>query len=78
MNHPGRVTQYRLFRTASDPEFVAYEIEPALVERGLSASLAPAVAGMMDGFGYSVAHTIAMIEPALRSEEADAQVQRRR
>ncbi len=48
----------RMYRTASHPEFIAYEIEPALVVAGLTTEIAPAIAQMMDAFGYTVEQAI--------------------
>jgi len=48
----------RMYRTASHPDFIAYEIEPALVVAGLTTEIAPAIAQMMDAFGYTVQQAV--------------------
>ena len=55
----------RMYRTATHPDFLAYVVEPALVEAGLTTEIAPVVAQMMDAFGCSAAEAIRNIRVAL-------------
>lgn len=57
--------EYRFYRTAKHPEFMAYEIEPALVMHELPISLAPTVAGLLDSSGGTIEYVIDLLKQAM-------------
>lgn len=64
------MTTHRFFRSATHPEFIAYEIEPALVAAELSTALGPTVGQLMDTNGLGVQENIAALKAVLLAYRA--------
>lgn len=65
------MTEFRFFRTATAPEFVRYEIEPALVAAELPTTLAETVAKMMDASGWSLADSIRALQQVVAAQSGN-------
>lgn len=56
-----------MYRSATHPDFIKYEIEPALVLAELPTSLALIVGQHMDAFGYDTETTVRIFASGLES-----------
>jgi hypothetical protein len=56
------MSTHRFFRTATHPEFIAYEIEPALVAAELPTALGPTIGQLVDLNGSGVHEVVASLK----------------
>lgn len=61
------MTTYRMYRSATHPEFVAEVIEPELAKYGYPAALAPLIAQMIDESGWPVEVAVDVLQGCVKA-----------